>query len=119
MSRPRDLRNCSAIFVTAPRSQGPRSLHFRARLLAMGFTEDLRNASQDHVVVEMDQGSSDVLKNQVVSAQQMLEPPSDNLVADKRLSKEISRSPEVKGARASKKLLATIISKEPKDRVYL
>ncbi|CAN6831803.1 unnamed protein product, partial [Brassica oleracea] len=48
----------------------------------------------------MDQGSSDVLKNQVVSAQQMLEPPSDNLVADKRLSKEISRSPEVKGAHA-------------------
>ena len=37
-SRPRDLRNCSAIFVTALRSSGPRSLHFRARLLAMGFS---------------------------------------------------------------------------------
>ncbi|CAF2275527.1 BnaA04g11550D [Brassica napus] len=49
----------------------------------------------------MDQGSSDVLKKQGVSAQQMLEPPSDNLVADKRLSKKkISGSPEVKGARS-------------------
>ncbi|KAF2557105.1 hypothetical protein F2Q68_00015100 [Brassica cretica] len=33
VSRPRDLRNCSTIFVTAPRSLGPRSLCFRARLL--------------------------------------------------------------------------------------
>lgn len=61
----------------------------------------MRIANQDYVVVEMDQGSSDVLKKQGVSAQQMLEPPSDNLVADKRLSKKkISGSPEVKGARS-------------------
>ena len=38
VSRPRDLRNCSAIFVTAPRSPGPQSLRFRARLLVMGFS---------------------------------------------------------------------------------
>ncbi|KAF8094819.1 hypothetical protein N665_0352s0027 [Sinapis alba] len=66
----------------------------------------LNNKKQSHVSVEIAQGQGEGTKSNAGAAQHILEPPLASMVVDKGLSRrKIAKSPDLKGARASKKLL--------------